>query len=86
MQIPKINIKQSFNSAKQSLQKTGAQATQFVRNTDARLDKFITSKGKDYKTVKQIGLGAVLTVAGLAIATKCIQGIVKKVKQEIEEK
>lgn len=81
MQIPKINVKQTCQNLKQSLKKTGEQTVALIKTANKNFDTFVSSKGKDPKIVKQIGLGGLVAVAGTVLACLCIKGIVNKVKE-----
>jgi len=82
MQIPKIN----WQNVKTSLQNTGDYAWKAIQGANNRFDEFVSSKNYDPKTVKQVGLGAAVGVAGLAIVISCIKGIVNSIKEKVEEK
>lgn len=86
MQIPKIDAKQTFNTAKEGLRSFGEQTVNVLRTANQQFDTFVSSKNIDPKMVKQVGLGAVVGIAGLTIIISCIKGIVDSIKEKIEEK
>lgn len=86
MQIPKIDAKQTYNNVKEGLRSLGEQTGNVLRTANQQFDTFASSKNLDPKTVKQVGLGAVVGVAGLALVISCIKGIVNSIKEKIEEK
>ena len=86
MQIPKIDIKQTYHQAIQGLQTLGQQTTNVLRTANQQFDTFVSSKNLDPKMVKQVGLGAVVGVASLAIVISCVKGIVNSIKEKVNEK
>ena len=86
MQIPKIDVRQTFNTVKEGLRNLGQQTTIVLENANQQFDTFVSSKNLDPKTVKQVGLGAAVGVAGLALVISCIKGIVNSIKEKVEEK
>ena len=79
-------IYESYNNAKEGLRSLGENATNVLKNANQQFDTFVSSKNLDPKTVKQVGLGAVVGVVGLAIVISCIKGIANSIKEKIEEK
>ena len=87
MEVSKINFKQTFKAVHQGLQNLGQQAGGFIKKADEGADRFIKDTlNANPKTVKQVGLGAVVGVAGLALVVSCVKGIVNSIKDEIKEK
>ena len=86
MQIPKIDIKQTFNAAKEGLRSFGEQTVNVLKSADQQFDTFVSSKNIDPKTVKQIGVGIAVCLAGAKLITSCIKGIVNSIKEKVEEK
>lgn len=86
MQIPKIDFRQIATSAKKYLGKTGENTCKLIKDTNGKFDKFVSSKNLKPKEVKQVGLGALVFVAGAGIVISCVKNIVQNLKKEIEEK
>jgi hypothetical protein len=82
----KIDFKQTYHQAIQGLQTLGQQTTSVLKSANQQFDTFVSSKNLDPKTVKQVGLGTAVGVAGLALVISCIKGIVNSIKEKVEEK
>ena len=86
MQIPKINFQETYNKAKEGVRTLGENTTKILKTANENFDAFVSSKNVDPKTVKQVGLGAAVGIAGLTLIISCIKGITSSIKEKIEEK
>ena len=86
MQVSKINLEQTYNKAKEGVRTLGESATNILRTANGKFDTFISSKNMDPKVVKQVGVGAIVGIAGLTIVISCIKSIVDSIKEKVNEK
>ena len=82
----KVDFTQTWQSVKTGLQNTGVRAGQLFTRANEGFDTFVSSKNLNPKTVKQVGLGAVVTAAIVTLAGLSIKGIVNKIKDVNEKK
>ena len=86
MQVSKINFQQAYNTTKENLRALGENTANVLRTANKNFDTYVSSKNLNPKTVKQIGLGAIVGIAGITLAASCIKGIANSIKEKIEEK
>ena len=83
---PVGNIKTLFRNTLGGVREIGERAYHWCGKQNANFDTFVSKKGFNPKTVKQIGLGAVVTAAIVTLAGLSIKGIVNKIKDVNEKK
>lgn len=86
MQVSNINSNKFGGQIKKGFQSVGEKTMKCKSFVGEKFDTFVSSKGKSPKKVKQIAVGAGVSIIGAVLIGIAIKNIVHKIKEKINEK